>query len=282
MPIPLEDNHGDILRKAMRGLGLNPADLAAAIKQPEVRIAQLLAPDPDEGLVKAAAAALGLGPQRLLRIARGTYHPQVTIPSTGFAMFSNTHGEGFVHFYLLWDEANRAAMAVDVGHDASEMLAMTKERGLQLTHVFITHAHGDHVFDLDRVIEKTGATAYAGTGEQLEGCAPVRAGQEFEVGSIIVQTRSTRGHARDAITYVVDRQPIPVAFVGDALFAGSIGGPSVSYQEALETNRSALFTLPDRTLVCPGHGPLTTIGQEKRNNPFFPEFAAEDELRDSP
>jgi glyoxylase-like metal-dependent hydrolase (beta-lactamase superfamily II) len=60
--------------------------------------------------------------------------------------------------------------------------------------------------------------------------------------------------------------------VGDALFAGSMGGGMVSWEQALRTNRAQLFSLPDDTIVVPGHGPLTTIGEEKAHNPFYPEF----------
>jgi glyoxylase-like metal-dependent hydrolase (beta-lactamase superfamily II) len=61
----------------------------------------------------------------------------------------------------------------------------------------------------------------------------------------------------------------PVAVVGDAVFAGSMGGGGVSYADALRTNREEIMTLPDNTIVAPGHGPLTTVGEEKKNNPFF-------------
>ena len=64
----------------------------------------------------------------------------------------------------------------------------------------------------------------------------------------------------------------PVAIVGDALFAQSMGGGMVSYQDALTTNRAELFTLQDDTIICPGHGPMTTVGEEKAHNPFYPEF----------
>ena len=64
----------------------------------------------------------------------------------------------------------------------------------------------------------------------------------------------------------------PVAIVGDALFAQSMGGGMISYQDALATNRAEIFTLSDETVVCPGHGPMTTVGEEKAHNPFFPEF----------
>jgi glyoxylase-like metal-dependent hydrolase (beta-lactamase superfamily II) len=61
----------------------------------------------------------------------------------------------------------------------------------------------------------------------------------------------------------------PVAAVGDAVFAGSMGGGGVSYPDALRTNREEIITLPDNTIIAPGHGPLTTVGEEKKNNPFF-------------
>ena len=60
--------------------------------------------------------------------------------------------------------------------------------------------------------------------------------------------------------------------VGDALFAGSMGGGMVSYADALRTNREKIMSLPDETVLCPGHGPMTTVGEEKKHNPFFPEF----------
>jgi len=63
-----------------------------------------------------------------------------------------------------------------------------------------------------------------------------------------------------------------VAVVGDSLFAGSMGGGMISYFEALENNRAKVFSLPNETVLCPGHGPLTTVGEEKQHNPFFPEF----------
>ena len=74
------------------------------------------------------------------------------------------------------------------------------------------------------------------------------------------------------MTYVIDGLDRPVAIVGDAIFAGSMGGGMISYEDALRTNREKIMTLPDDTVLCSGHGPLTTVGEEKKNNPFFPEF----------
>jgi glyoxylase-like metal-dependent hydrolase (beta-lactamase superfamily II) len=69
---------------------------------------------------------------------------------------------------------------------------------------------------------------------------------------------------------MVSGLPNRIAVVGDAMFAGSMGGGGVSYADALQTNRQNILSLPDDTILCPGHGPLTTVGQEKVNNPFFP------------
>ena len=84
-----------------------------------------------------------------------------------------------------------------------------------------------------------------------------------------IETRQTSGHSRGGITYVISGLPRRIAVVGDAMFAGSMGGGLVSYQEALRTNREQILTLPDNTILCCGHGPLTTVGEEKLHNPFF-------------
>ena len=61
----------------------------------------------------------------------------------------------------------------------------------------------------------------------------------------------------------------PIAIVGDSLFAGSMGGGNVSYRDALRNNVEKILTLPEETIISPGHGPMTTVGEEKRHNPFF-------------
>ena len=99
-----------------------------------------------------------------------------------------------------------------------------------------------------------------------------RPGDGFKIGTLSVSTRLTKGHSPGGTTYVIHGLDRPVAIVGDALFAQSMGGGMISYQDALETNRKEIFTLPDETVVCPGHGPMTSVGEEKAHNPFFPEF----------
>ena len=84
-----------------------------------------------------------------------------------------------------------------------------------------------------------------------------------------IEARLTSGHSPGGMTYVVTGLSRPIAIVGDSLFAGSMGGGNVSYEDALRNNREKILTLPDETVICPGHGPMTTVGEEKAHNPFF-------------
>ena len=71
------------------------------------------------------------------------------------------------------------------------------------------------------------------------------------------------------MTYFVTGLAHPLAIVGDSIFAGSMGGGNVSYKDAVNNNLKKILTLPDDTIICPGHGPLTTVAEEKEHNPFF-------------
>jgi hydroxyacylglutathione hydrolase len=94
----------------------------------------------------------------------------------------------------------------------------------------------------------------------------------FDTGadaSLQIETRQTSGHSKGGITYVITGLSMPVAVVGDSIFASSMGGGMISYEDALRNNLENILTLSDNTILCPGHGPLTTVGEEKAHNPFF-------------
>jgi hydroxyacylglutathione hydrolase len=271
-PVPLEDTWTDVLRKALTGAALPAGELERRSGLSASRIAELMAGALEPRGLADLCGALGLDARCLLAMARGEYHPgRVRLPQ-GVAMFSSPWHDFEVHSYLVWDPSSaapRAAAAFDSGSDASEMLEFAGQNRLAVKQVFLTHSHGDHLFDLERLTEKTGARGWIGEGENVEGPERFRAGRTFRIGSLAVETRSTRGHTAGGITYVIRGLEQPVAVVGDALFAGSMGGPLVSYAACLETNRRELFSLPPETVLCPGHGPLTTVAKERANNPFF-------------
>jgi len=188
----------------------------------------------------------------------------------GLCQFNTPFDDMTVNAYLVWDPATRSAAMFDTGSDVSDALAAATELGLRIEQVFITHSHGDHIYDLDRLREKTRAKVWTPREEAVDGAETFAPGVTFAIGSLAVETRLTCGHARGGVTYVVRGLARPVAICGDAMFAGSMGGGQVSYADALRTNRAEILSLPDETILAPGHGPLTTVGEQRAHNPFFP------------
>jgi glyoxylase-like metal-dependent hydrolase (beta-lactamase superfamily II) len=266
--LPLEDNLGDIIGKAMRGRQISREALADRTGVPEETIAALLEGTLDQAAARAVAPALELSPSALIEAGQKTYRP-ARIALQGLAQFNTVYEDMTVNSYLVWDPATKEAVAFDTGTDTDGMLSLINEQGLKLVAILLTHTHGDHIYDLDRLREKTGAPAYVGDREPIDGAESFRAGREFLCGHLIVDSRLTWGHSPGGITYIVRGLAHPVAVVGDAVFAGSMGGGGISYADALFTNKKEIFTLPNDTIICPGHGPLTTVGEELQHNPFY-------------
>ena len=265
MKIPLEDNFNDILGKASRGLGLGDEQLAQQTGLSTETIAAVKEGQFDETAVRKMAAALRLGADALVALGRKEWSPRDPGPVEGLACFNTVFEDMTVNSYVVWDPETKEAAAFDTGADCSGMLGLPVKIG----QILITHSHGDHIIELARLKEATGAPACVSDREPVGGAEPFADGRTFRIGRLKVETRRTSGHALGGVSYVVTGLAKPLVVAGDAIFAGSMGGGMVSYAEALETGRAGLMTLPDETIVCPGHGPLTTIGEEKKHNPFF-------------
>ena len=269
MKIPLEDHFIDILGKAQRGLGLTDESLERASGLSLSELCALKSGTIDEASLIKVATPLGLGARSLSAIAHSRYQPAPVPDVDGLACFQSEFYDMTVSSYVVWDPVSRDAAFFDTGSDGQPMLDFAKTQGLHVAQIFITHIHTDHIFDLDRLLEKTRATARVCAREPLDGAVSFEPGEHFQIGQLRVDTRWTCGHAMGGITYFVHGIAKPIAIVGDAIFAGSMGGGRVSYADALRTNREQIFTLPDETILCPGHGPLTTVGEQKISNPFF-------------
>ena len=271
MPLstPLEDNFTDIIAKAQRGLGFTNEALATRSGATIAEIENLKAGMVDEVALPKVASALGLGADALFALAESRYKPEPVEEPEGLACFNSVFDDMTVNSFLVWDPSTKEAAFFDTGADGQPMLDFAASHGLKVKQIFITHIHTDHVFDLDRLIERTGAHAWVCEKEPLAGAESFRAGRAFQIGELTVETRLTSGHAAGGVTYFIQGLSKPVAVVGDSMFAGSIGGGMVSYADAVRNNREQVFTLPDSTIICPGHGPLTTVGEQKHANPFF-------------
>jgi glyoxylase-like metal-dependent hydrolase (beta-lactamase superfamily II) len=269
--IPLEDSFTDIVGKTQRGLKLSdePLALKAGISLDE--LARVKAGEVNEAAIRRLAPQLDLGTEALLASARKTWSPQpVEVPN--LRQFNTVYEDMTVNFYLAWDAKSKEAVVFDTGADSSPALQFAKANGLAIKLILLTHTHPDHIVDLPRLKSETGAPAWVGSNEHFKDAQPFTEGKEFTVGALKIQTRQTSGHAAGGMTFVISGLTRPVAVVGDAIFAGSMGGGLISFAEALDNNRRKIFTLPDDTVLCPGHGPLTTVGEEKAHNPFYPEF----------
>jgi glyoxylase-like metal-dependent hydrolase (beta-lactamase superfamily II) len=269
MAIPLEDNVSDIIGKAQRGLGIADSQLAEKSGVSGETIQKIRDGIFEGDAIERVAPLLNLDAAALRKLAGGEWNPEALGEIVGFAQFNTVFGDITVNAYLAWDPARREAVAFDTGADCGEMLERISAEKLAVKLILLTHAHPDHIADLRRLRKETGAPVYISEREMAEGVESIEEGKQFRVGSLKIEARLTWGHSPGGMTFVITGLARPVAIVGDSLFAASMGGGNVSYEEAVRNNREKILTLPEETIVCPGHGPLTTVGKEKRDNPFF-------------
>jgi glyoxylase-like metal-dependent hydrolase (beta-lactamase superfamily II) len=269
MPIPLEDNVSDVIGKAQRGLGISDSQLAERAGISAEKIRKLRAGDFDDDAIERVAPVLKLNAAALRKLATGKWNPEALGEIDGLAQFNTTYHDITVNAYLVWDPSTREAVAFDTGADCGEMLHRIEQEKFSVRLILLTHAHPDHVADLRRLRKATDAPVYISELEPEEGAQTIAEGKRFRVGSLNIEARLTSGHSRGGMTYVVTGLARPVAVVGDSLFAASMGGGNVSYEDALRNNREKILTLAHETIICPGHGPMTTVGKEKKDNPFL-------------
>ena len=265
----LEDDFTDILGKAQRGWNLDDAEVARRAGVELDDWISLKQGKTNEAALSKVAPVLHLNLPALSAIANGRYTPSPVPAIEGLQSFQTDFHGMKVNSHLAWDPATREAAIFDTGADARPILDFAASRGLTVKNIFLTHSHSDHVHDLGRLCRKTAAPAWVGDREPIDGARTFPAGRIFHIGGLPLETRSTIGHSRGGTTYVLLGLACPVAIVGDAVFAGSMGGGAFSYKDALATNRSEILTLPDETILCPGHGPPTTVGEQKTANPFL-------------
>lgn len=272
----LEDSLGDILRKARTST--QTSDVAAA-EAAGLSLADYSAME-SSGRAAPGADFLKLGSlltldgAKLERVAQGWLPASARLATWRELRVLTTAGNDMtVNAFLVWDEATRDATVFDTGFTAEPMFQLIDEHQLQLRHIFITHSHPDHVAALGELRRRfPQARVHSGSKH-----APVeqrlRPAECVSLGSLRITHRETPGHAEDGVTFIVGNWPDDaplVAIVGDCIFAGSMGGARDQLALARAKVRDHVLALPPETLICPGHGPVTTVAQEKANNPWFP------------
>lgn len=271
----LEDHIGDIISKARSMTGVSEETAARAAGLSPQALSELEATGAFSGQVDFSklAATIGLSGPKLEDIARGWLPSAKDIQIWHeLRLIQTSQGGNAVNCYLAWDEVTRDAALFDTGWDAGPVLEIVRENQLQLRHLFITHSHQDHIAAADTIRAQFPKTFVHSSSKNAPVNQRNRPNDFIHLGSLRITNRDTPGHAEDGTTYVIGTWPDDgphVAIVGDAIFAGSIGRAFQSWDLAKKKIREQIFTLPPGTLIGPGHGPLTTVGEEQAHNPFF-------------
>lgn len=191
---------------------------------------------------------------------------------------------------IIGDEASREALVIDPGDEISEILAIIQKHNFQVKQIVITHAHIDHVGGAMKLRQATGApilinendyallkmldvqAAWIGMQDpgKVEVADSLGESDTVKAGALSAKVMHTPGHTEGSICLYFPTEKTLIA--GDTLFAGSIGRtdlPGGSFEKIIRSIRGKLLTLPDETVVVPGHGELTTIAQERETNPFL-------------
>lgn len=184
------------------------------------------------------------------------------------------------------------ALAIDVGGDPADMLAFLSRNNLKLLAILITHRHFDHLYGVAALQKVLDVPCYLPSGEDvlrdseaaqggIWGMPMVPAFSETSlsegstrIGSFEITVLNTPGHTPGRVSYYI--REAGCVFTGDALFYRSVGRtdfPMGDHQKLLASVRENLFTLPPETIVYPGHGPQSSIGDERQHNPFVGDFA---------
>lgn len=271
----LEDHLGDIIGKA-RAMSNVPADAAA--RAAGLTLAELNTLEDSGRVLKkpdfaALSKLIGLDARKLEDIANGWLpSPKDLRVWRELRQISTTLAGNMVNCYLVWDAVTREAALFDTGWEGQPILHLIAQNQLQLRHLFVTHSHQDHVAALGDIRGKFPKVLLHSSSKHAPANQRNRPNDFIHLGSLRITNRDTPGHAEDGVTYVVGNWPKNAphaAIVGDAIFAGSIGRGFQSWELARQKIREQVFTLPPATLFCPGHGPLTTVAEEKEHNPFF-------------
>jgi hydroxyacylglutathione hydrolase len=275
--VPLEDEVGDVLEKAMRRAGLGEDGLAALANVPAAKIRDAIdyRPDFTTEELRRLATALGLNEVGLCALGSDRY-PRPEIGALPFCVWPlrMPHGIGVANAYLVGECGGERAVLFDTGAGIGALSAVWPRSVRQLDAVFLTHVEAEHAGGLCEVVTRFGVTAALIPCGATAPCGrPMGEGETRVFGPLAVTAYTTPGHAAAHNCYLV-RAPAArsggaLLVSGDLIFAGSAGGGYFS-QEQLQANlRRVLGAVPPSTVIAPGHGPLTTVENELCFNPFI-------------
>ena len=260
----LEDDFTYVLRKALTGRQLSPEEAAARAGLSEGEVMSMIEGSFDSHVARKLAGVLGLKADAFAGHDR--YGP-APLSLAGVVRLDLPFGGERVNAWLV--RKGEMVLLFDAGYESRDLLdAMDKAApGCTPDRVFVTHTHRDHVGGLEK-LKAMGVQVHAA---DIPGTLLMAPGDECLRGPLRVRACDLSGHAIPSLGFHVDGLDLPLLVTGDALFAGSIGGCASpeAFRHALERIHDVTDPLPDETVLLPGHGPATTLGEERKGNPFL-------------
>ena len=274
MTIKLEDELGDVLEKARDGKDWSQADLARTAQVSPDVIAQIENYEtvPDDNTIINLARVLDLHPPSLIDLARGNWVPLPPTPDPEqfeVVCLNLLVGSYPVKCYLLICRETRSSAVIDTGGNPDAVIKKATEFGLKPEKILLTHAHFDHAGGLEKLDKAFACPTWIDKKEPKPSGSRsykyLADGEILKLGKIKIEILFTPGHTPGGVSYKVG----DTVFSGDSIFAGSMGRANSSWSTLFESITQKLLTLPDETRLFPGHGPATTVREEKMHNPFF-------------
>ena len=274
----MEDDFCDIIKKARIGQAWSVEDMARITGLPGADITALERGDQprDQAEVRALATALGLRLVPLEQIVLEKWVPQPIPSILGIETIQGEINGYAVNGYIVHDSGE--ALLVDTACNAPAMIAWLESHRVRLTGICLTHGHADHAEGIQQLLARWQVPVYLGAADvsllrwkpSEDRLTAPHDGRAVSVGRLSVHCLATPGHTPGGICYRMDTESRPVCFVGDTLFAGSIGKsiPHNFFSTHLDSVRQRVLKLPHDCVLLPGHGPATTVREELDHNPF--------------
>ena len=273
MKVSLEDAFEDVVNKAHAGLlsdgncpSLDTSELLQSLCD------QVAEGKINESGIRQLAQALRLKEEALLAIVRQPKIDQLTLPDHLHTIVM-PFGPYTVNVHVLIHRKSRQCILFDAGTGANEILAYLESSGLTPHSLLVTHCHRDHIAGISaikRAFPKI--RVYAHDRTLCSEAFPALESEPIAFENFIIKVYETFGHSQDGVSYLIqDNTTDSQAIIsGDAIFARSIGNIRSNYQTSLNTIRTKILGQKPDTILLPGHGPATTVGEELEHNPFFP------------
>ncbi|MGF1529761.1 MAG: MBL fold metallo-hydrolase [Puniceicoccaceae bacterium] len=266
----------DILQKAQMGSSIPTRQLAEKLGF-DLQLLRSLRTGIDveahRAVIVRLSQELALDESSLIESCCGSWLPR-PVEIGGLEQFITPFRDFHVNHFLVTCPRSGESILFDTGTESSVLSGMLARRGLRLRRCYLTHGHLDHIAQLDflrRRVQDLEVIAHPDCPVPVD--RSIEAGQFDEFGGLKIEVRPGTAHRNDLLTFAIEGLEKPVLIAGDSIFAGSIGsirtGNRQDYLDSLENVRRYILCGEPDTVICPGHGPMTTVGEELLHNPFF-------------